>query len=163
MIRNAIALVVLSILVFASTARAADGFGLGLILGEPTGISVKNWISPERAIDAAAAWSLEKHQRFQFHADYLIHQFDWLKPDNGRADLPVYYGIGGRVRLTDNDNDNGHDSNDSVIGVRVPFGLSFLPASAPLEFFIEIVPILDVLPDTDVDINGAFGFRFYFR
>ncbi len=63
-------------------------------------------------------------------------------------------------------NDNsyeGHNANDAMIGIRVPLGLAFLPATAPLEFFLEIVPILDVLPDTDFDINGAIGVRFYFR
>ena len=47
--------------------------------------------------------------------------------------------------------------------MRVPFGIAYLAATVPLEFFLEIVPVLDLVPDTDVDIEGAIGFRYYFR
>jgi len=36
-----------------------SGFGVGVILGEPTGISVKNFISRSTAVDGALAWSFD--------------------------------------------------------------------------------------------------------
>lgn len=144
-------------------AESDQGLGLGVILGEPTGISVKKWISDEHAIDAAIAWSFSENDSFQFHADYLIHNFGLLKTDAAVGRLPVYYGIGGRVKLRDNNNDRGRNNDDTLIGVRVPFGISYIFAHAPLDIFAEIVPIFDVVPDTDFDINAAIGIRFYFR
>lgn len=152
-----------ALLMFAVGVQAEDGIGVGVILGEPTGISVKKWISKDRAIDAAAAWSFSENESFQFHADYLIHNFDLLQTGNVGGKLPVYFGIGGRIKLENNDNGRGRNNNDALLGVRVPFGISYLFAKAPVDIFAEIVPVLDIVPGTDFDINGAIGARFYFR
>ncbi|MDO9262709.1 MAG: DUF3996 domain-containing protein [Desulfosalsimonadaceae bacterium] len=156
---------VFALLMAVSGASAEDGFGVGVILGEPTGISVKKWISQDRAIDGAAAWSLSDDESFQIHADYLIHKFDILKINKASGRLPVYFGVGARVKFEDEDDHwRGHDDDDDVlVGVRVPFGISYILAKEPVDFFAEIVPILDVAPDTDFDLNAAIGARFYFR
>lgn len=148
-----------------SGASAEDGFGIGIIVGEPTGISVKKWISQDRAIDAAAAWSFSDDESFQLHADYLIHKFGILKTNASTGRLPVYFGVGARVKFEDEDDHwRGHDDDDDVVvGVRIPFGISYILAKEPVDFFAEIVPILDVAPDTDFDLNAAIGARFYFR
>ena len=152
-----------TLLAVIATARGENGVGVGVILGEPTGISVKKWIGPERAIDAAAAWSFSENDSFQFHADYLIHQFNVLQPSLEDGRLPFYYGMGGRVKLKSGNNGQGRNDHDALLGIRIPLGLSWLFAKAPVELFIEIVPILDVVPDTVLDINGAIGARYYFR
>ena len=131
-----------------------EGFGLGVIIGEPTGISIKNWLKDTTAIDAAIAWSFSDYQSFQFHADYLFHN-----PRVIERSLPVYYGIGGRLKLTNNDIRN----NDTRLGIRFPVGITYLFQNAPFDFFVEVVPILDVLPGTDVKLNAALGGRFYFK
>lgn len=145
-----------------ATARAQDGFGVGIILGEPTGITVKQWISPEHAIDAAAGWSFLENDSVQLHADYLFHNFGLLKTDPTVGRLPVYVGIGGRVKLEDDDG-TGRNNNDDLLGIRVPLGIAYRCATAPVDIFLEIVPVLDVVPDSDFDINAAIGARFYFR
>ena len=147
---------VLFALVFGMTeARGENGLGVGVIVGEPTGISIKKWIGETRAVDAAAAWSFSENESFQFHADYLIHNFSLIQPKdldlNGR--LPVYFGVGCRIKLDE----------DALVGIRIPFGISYLFADAPVDLFVEVVPILDLAPDTDLDINAAIGVRFYFR
>lgn len=152
-----------AILIIGSGARAEEGVGLGIILGEPTGVSAKAWINKEHAIDAAAAWSFSENASFQLHADYLIHNFGLLKTGDIGGRLPIYFGIGGRLKLEDHDNVNGRNSDDALLGVRIPFGIAYLFAKAPVEVFAEIVPILDLVPDTDFDMNGAIGARFYFR
>ena len=149
--------------VAAVSARAEEGFGLGVIVGEPTGLSAKAWIRPDQAIDAAAAWSFSENDSFQFHLDYLFHKFDLLKIDAATGRLPLYFGVGARVKLKDHDNPHGRNEDDALVGVRVPLGLALLFAKAPVELFAEIVPILDVVPDSDFAVNGAFGARWYFR
>lgn len=68
------------------TAHAQDrGFGLGIIIGEPTGVSVKGWLSDERAIDGALAWSLFGHSWFSAHADYLFHNMRLININRGQA------------------------------------------------------------------------------
>ncbi|NJD92287.1 MAG: DUF3996 domain-containing protein [Geobacter sp.] len=158
-IKSAI-IALLTVLLSASAVMAQDGFGVGVIVGEPTGISVKKWLGTDRAIDGAAAWSLSGDHNLQLHADYLVHDFGLLKPGNINGKLPVYVGAGGRILFSD---DSHGRHNDTVLGVRVPLGISYIMAKAPVDFFVEIVPILDVVPNTEFDINAAIGARFYFR
>ena len=33
----------------------------------------------------------------------------------------------------------------------------------PVEFFMELAPVVDLVPDTDADFDAAFGIRFYFH
>ncbi|MDP2981718.1 MAG: hypothetical protein Q8O92_00120 [Candidatus Latescibacter sp.] len=142
-----------------SEARGENGLGVGVIVGEPTGVSIKKWIGGTRAVDAAAAWSFSENKSFQFHADYLYHNFSLLRSKDFNGRLPVYYGVGGRIKLKD----TGQNDENALIGIRIPFGISYLFADAPVDLFAEVVPILDVTPDTDLDINAAIGVRFYFR
>jgi hypothetical protein len=151
-------------LLMAGTASGGQGIGLGVILGEPTGVSFKAWIDNRTAIDAAAAWSFSENDSFQFHTDYLIHPFDMPKPPEVRGAVSFYFGIGGRVKLKDSDSGrNSRNENDDLLGIRFPVGFSHLMAEAPIEFFAELVPVLDVVPDTDADLNAAIGARYYFR
>jgi hypothetical protein len=154
---------VVTLLLAGTGVRAEDGIGIGAIMGEPTGITVKKWISHDHAIDAAAGWSFSENDSFQFHADYLIHNFAILDPGTIGGRLPVYVGVGGRLKLANHDHADGRNHDDALLGVRVPFGVSYLFAKAPVELFAEIVPILDLAPRTEFDLNGAVGARFYFK
>jgi hypothetical protein len=128
-----------------------SGFGLGLMVGEPTGVSVKYWMSPWSAIDGAFAWSLDKNGKIQVHADYLWHNYEIISVIKGK--LPIYYGIGGRLLF----------AKDNIAGIRGVVGLDYLFASSPLDIFLELVPILDLAPKVDFDFNGAIGIRYYFQ
>lgn len=129
-----------------------DGFGLGVIIGEPTGLTFKVWTGPKTAIDGALAWSLDATEDMHLHVDYLIHDFSVAKVDQGQ--FPFYYGIGGRIRF--------HDGNqDDQFGARFPLGMAYLFANSPLELFFEVVPILDLAPNTELDFNGGVGIRIY--
>jgi len=144
-------------------AAAQSRWGLGLILGEPTGISYKNWSGADRAIDAAVAWSFSGYDSFQIHADYLFHNFTWTRDTDIKDVFPLYYGIGVRIKLGTTDNGRLSRRTDARVGIRIPGGLSYWLEEAPIEFFVEIVPLLDLVPATDLDLNGAVGARYYFR
>lgn len=152
-----IAAITILLAVTATNARARDTFGLGVIIGEPTGLSLKYWLDKEHAIDGAAAWSSSENDSFQLHADYLIHNYELLNAD----DLPVYYGLGARLKFKDHDG-RGRNRNDAIFGIRIPLGVTYLFDDAPLDLFFELVPVLDIAPDVDLDINAAIGLRFYF-
>jgi len=146
----------------AFPAAAFDGIGVGAIVGEPTGISVKKWLSPTRAVDFAAAWSFSENDSLQLHGDYLFHDFSLLQPQGITGRMPLYVGLGLRMKLKDSNNPGGRNEHDNLFGVRVPLGVNYLFADAPVDLFAELAPILDVAPDSNFDINAAFGARFYF-
>lgn len=145
----------------AARAQQADDFGLGVILAEPTGLSAKYWINRDEAIDAAAAWSFSRYTSFEFHADYLIHRYDLFHDVDTTVGKPaLYFGLGGRLKLGDSNNNTSE--GDDRLGIRVPVGITYLFAKAPFDVFAEVVPILDIAPDTKLDANAAIGGRFYF-
>lgn len=125
-------------------------FGLGIMIGEPTGISMKYWTGTQNAVDAGIAWSFKRKASLHIHADYLWHSFDLIPVSKGR--LPLHFGIGGRIKLQE----------DADVGVRIPVGLTYIVSGFPLDIFIEIVPILDLIPKTDFEFNAALGARYYF-
>lgn len=148
---RSIVLFFLIILIGCAAADAQDqGFGLGVILGEPTGISFKQWIERNEAIDGAFAWSFEDESALHVHFDLLFHGSNLAKREMSKL-LP-YYGIGGRVKFED----------DSKAGIRVPLGLAYVPSHTPIDIFFEIVPLLDLAPSTEFALNAALGVRYFF-
>lgn len=139
------------------TARAVDrGTGLGFIMGEPTGISGKFWLGGRTALDAALAWStFDEHDDLHLQMDYVWHDFGLLSVDRGA--LPVYYGLGGRLATRD-----GRGGEDRL-GVRFPVGLAYIFPSQRADLFFEVAPTLDLTPDTNVDVEGGLGVRYFFR
>ncbi|MEA3462855.1 MAG: DUF3996 domain-containing protein [Bacteroidota bacterium] len=127
-----------------------DGFGLGAIFGEPTGLSAKVWTSQKTAIDGALAWSFAGSGFFHIHTDFLVHNFDLIDVSEGA--LPVYFGLGAYMDF----------ASDMGLGIRVPLGMAYHFESAPLEIFAEIVPGLALLPGTDFYFGGGIGIRYYF-
>jgi len=142
------------IMLACSVVPAQDkGFGIGVIAGDPTGISVKQWLGPVAALDGAAAWSLIEepgHPILHLHADFLLHAY----PFNVTAGkLPLYFGVGGRVRVHDN----------LEVGARVPVGVAWLMPIFPLDVFFELAPTMNVFPATRFQLNGGIGIRYFFE
>ena len=138
-------------IVFTATASGqSSGFGAGIMLGEPTGISLKNWISKTNAWDAGIAWGFGKHGAFHLHGDYLWHKYGLIDVDKGT--LPLYYGVGVRFLFAD----------DTHVGIRGVVGLDYLFDGLPLDVFLELVPIFDIVPGTGFSFNGALGVRYFF-
>jgi len=151
-------LVVLLALSFDRAESQDRGFGLGIVVGEPTGICLKNWQGRSTAIDGALAWSFVGNDFIQVHGDYLSHNFALLEVEQGQ--LPFYYGIGGRIRFTDKE--RGRDDDKTRLGVRLPLGLAYLFEKVTLDIFVEVVPILDLVPETEFGLNAAIGLRYFF-
>lgn len=146
-----IAIMCLLFSINTATAQDKGQFGVGLMIGEPTGISLKYWQSQRNAIDGGVAWSLGQYDAIHLHADYLWHNYSVFE-DVEEGQLPLYYGIGGRLILAE---------NDSILGVRVPVGLNYLFEEAPVGLFLELAPTVNLAPETDFDIGGALGVRIH--
>lgn len=145
-------MVITALMPSAAQAQSAPGhgknFGVGIMLGEPSGVTIKNWIGTRSAFDIGAAWSLTgRNEAIHLHADYLLHS--WFPENDG---LAFYYGIGGRVIFADT----------PTTGARIPLGLNYVFTNVPFDIFVEAVPIIDLAPDVEFAGNGAVGLRYYF-
>ena len=144
------------LLFFISGLRAAAhaqdrGFGLGVILGEPSGISGKSWLSKNTALAGAVAWSLEREGALHLHLDHLFHDFDSMPVEQGI--MALNYGFGGRIKFAEK----------STVSIRIPIGLNYLLENAPVDLFMELVPMLDLIPTTEFNLNGGIGVRYFFN
>ncbi len=126
--------------------------GLGVMIGEPSGLNLKSWTGRTSAFDIGLAWSFAGNSSLQLHADLLFHEFGQFRPRRGR--LGLYYGLGGRVKTKEDDK--------TVLSVRIPLGLTYIFERTPLDLFFELVPLLDLTPETRGDVQGALGVRYYF-
>ena len=159
-----IAIVATLALALAPPAARAGSFGLGVIAGEPTGVSLKFWLDGRHAVDAGIGWSFSENESFHIHGDYLWHNFGLLSQSQIQGRLPVYFGVGARLKMQDgNGGHHGSNDDDALFGVRFPLGIAWIAPSAPIDVFVEIAPILDLLPGTDLSFNAAIGARYWFR
>lgn len=138
------------------TIQLCLGYELGLILGEPTGISFRNWIGSSNAIDLSVGWSVKDNKydhddNFDFHGAYLFHKKSDIRIEGYR--LPFYFGPGGRIKIT---------GGDLILGFKVPLGLYYKFKTTPFSMFIEIAPGLNITPSTEFDVMGGIGFRYIF-
>jgi len=147
------------VVLFAAVSSAQmTGTGIGIVLGEPTGLSLKSWLSTNSAVTVGAAWSFEHDGSLFLWADYTLHSFNITNAADPRS-LAFYYGIGGKVSFIDR---NEPQEDDTVIGVRIPLGLMLPIHTAPIDVFLEIVPTLNLAPDTEFGVNGGIGAHLFF-
>lgn len=151
-------------MLMAKPVAAQDhGFGIGIILGEPTGLSAKLWTSKENAFDFGLGVSVggdrishkyyyDNGSRVHFHMDYLWHSFNAIKSTER---FPLYYGIGARF--------NSGGGYDGSFGIRGVFGIAWFPHSTPIDVFVELVPVLQLTPSTGLGIDAGLGIRFFFN
>jgi hypothetical protein len=149
--------VILLIFMFLGPSAWAHGpFGLGVIIGDPTGISGKDYLNKERAVDGALGWS---SGGFHLHGDYLIHKPNVFQID--RYPVNLYYGLGARF-ISWKDNRPHHEDDKSSFGPRAPVGLNLNFNDPAIEVFVELALVLEVIPSTDADVDFGIGGRFYF-
>jgi hypothetical protein len=159
-----LAVIVFCLLFVAQGSVAQDrGFGLGVIIGEPTGISAKLWTTSINAFDFGLGWSIggdrvgnyDGHynggSRVHFHMDYLWHSFEAI---HSTERFPLYYGIGGRI--------NSGAGYDGSVAVRGVFGIAWLPHNTPIDIFLELAPSLQLTPSTGFGIDAGLGARYFF-
>jgi len=155
---------VLIIILSKPIAAQDQGFGIGLILGEPTGISAKYWTSKVNAFDFGVGVAVggdrinyegdynSDESRFHFHMDYLWHSFNAITSSES---FPLYYGIGARL--------NTGGGYDASLGARGVFGIAWFPKSTPIDVFVELVPVLQITPSVGFGIDAGIGVRYFFQ
>jgi hypothetical protein len=137
----------------AAVSPAKGLFGIGVVLGEPSGVSGKYWLSKYRAVDGAFGYSFG--DRFRFSMDYLVHTDALLSED-----FSFYYGIGGAIS-----GGRGYIAKprpgDFALGARGVIGVSHFFKRAPLDAFLELAPIIFIAPPLGLSMDFCFGIRVY--
>lgn len=123
--------------------------GIGVNLGDPTGIGGKLW-SKNHAFETSVAWSLP--------GDYFLFTFDWNvfvhKTSEENFSAQFYPGIGGFLGVWD---------RGATVGPKVPLGVDFFIAKTPLNLSLEISPAVSIIPDTSFKLFGFIAVRYVFQ
>ena len=146
-------------------------FALGLILGEPTGLSGKLFLgSGKHALDFGLGFGSGYYDDngFRFHMDYLWHPAVLAK--NPTFVMPFYVGVGGVFGTFHHNNYQDHN----LFGPRVPIGLDMYFRGAPVDIFFELAFVMNLANRADYCnragyycdnrawLEGAIGVRYAF-
>ena len=166
----------------AERYMSKERFGIGLELGAPSGISGKYFLGGMVAVQGGVgiveSWG---YDGFHAHAEVVWHP---VLLERGRAvDIPLHVGIGARFLQHDHmdrydrfdrcwDGRDYYDCRgaDSHLGVRAPVGVSFLFKEVPMDLFVEVALVMDLMhvnndygyDHSATGIHGALGGRYYF-
>jgi hypothetical protein len=153
--------------------EANKTFGLGLELGEPTGLTGKYFLSRSGALDFGIG-AIYSHYYYgdgvHLYADYLWHPISFVSAP--AFELPFYIGAGLRFWEFDYCDRGICDYGGSAIGIRVPFGIAFDFNKVPLDIFIQLVPVIDFVNGdyydryrdrTHFGIDLSAGIRYWFK
>jgi len=143
----------------SSRGTEKGAFGIGIILGEPTGVTAKLYVKDDQAIQGAIG-SAFIGGGLQLHGDYVFHPY--ILQTRPSFVLPLYVGPGLRMI----DYTNGRDDSSFAIGVRGVVGLLFDFKDVPLDAFVEAAAVLEYeFKDgrgSALRLNAGAGVRYYF-
>lgn len=137
-------------------------FGFGIILGDPTGLTLKYWTQRDNALvfDVGASYFGSP----RIGVDYLWH-FDAFRSNIAK----LYAGFGGVLGIgegrgfyyTEHHGFYFRSDNSAGLGVRGVFGINVIPRTSPLEFFLELGLLVGLTPDFGSAGDVGIGMRFY--
>lgn len=158
MMKRMIVAVCLLALIAPAAAHAGD-LGLGVILGSPTGLAFKYQAARRSAFAAHAGWSIIDNPGVHVTADYQYLFPMVFETEEGTTvdDLTLYVAAGGRFRFKKIE---ATDDTEFHLGLRIGGGAEY--RLDRFGIFLEIVPVVDLVPETDFDLEGGLGFLFYF-
>ncbi len=129
---------------------ADQNIGAGFALGYPfAGLSVKLPVSPATSLNGILGYDLQ-HSALDARFDYVWYQNGLIAVPKGK--LPLYYGPGVHASV----------GSHNAIGVQGVVGIEYQFPSDPLDFFCEVAPGINVLPNTEPAISVDLGMRFFF-
>ncbi|MFS4461088.1 hypothetical protein [Bdellovibrio sp. HCB2-146] len=142
-------------LIFCSLNAHADA-AVGVVIGDPTGLSGRVGLDGQHSLEGALAFSTGRYTGLHLHGTYLWDRARSWATSEGPLDL--YYGLGVRVISIN----KGDYDGDVAIGPRAPLGLIFNLHNPNIEIFGELSLALDIAPRTDVDLDAGVGVRIRF-
>ena len=86
--------------------------------------------------------------------DYLV-TVNSITLEESPVTMDVYTGIGPTLNL-------GRDTDLPGLGARVPLGIS-VAFEKPVDIFVELAPVIGVVPEIGLHASGTIGVRGWFR
>ncbi len=150
-------LVVLIALLLIPGVLSSQQLGLGAVVGSPTGLALKYMLGRSSAFAAHAGWSIIGDKGIHITGDYqyLFHMVIRTAEGATVSSLAPYVAAGGRFRFKERNGDN-----EFHLGMRIGGGMEYMLSRVGI--FLEIVPVINLIPETDFDLEGGLGFLFYF-
>lgn len=154
-------------------AGQTTNWGLGLKFGDPSGITLKNYMGSGNAWDLTVGRSFRSSKRNDYYYGNgglsATFTYQWRKNLANTSGLEWYYGIGAQVssrRYYKKYNGywvtNEYD-NKIALGVVGVIGLEYAFSEAPFSLFLEATPYVELAPSTMwIDMQGSLGARFRF-
>jgi hypothetical protein len=149
-------IIALSLLGLAAPAQAdpQNGIGIGLFVGQPTGLDLKIGLQRLSALDivlGAADYDNGRGRLSYGHLTYLVR----IAMGRGESvSVPVRLGIGGAII--------GATENDAVFAARVPLQIGLRFRQTPLEIYGEVAFMLYFVDPIETGVDGGVGIRVYF-
>ncbi len=133
-----------------------SSLGIGGQVGDPSGVSLKIYRKKDgkgifksaKAYSFLAAWDLEDFFFLNAHALY-----EKPVPD---SPLNYYLGPGAIVGV----DDRPASDVELVLGISGSFGLNFF--TEHFEVYLELTPWIKIVPETEGELGGGIGLRYYF-
>ena len=152
--RRILATIVIAFLLIPSSTPillAADHneIGLGIVLGEPTGLNAQFFWNRDSAIDITAAWSLGDW--LTVAGDFQIYNYLMDAPREWRW----YYGIGSYMTFP--------DDKDLTLGMRIPLGIKYHFPYSAIDIWAEAAPGIELLEDTEAIFHGGVGLTLWIK
>ena len=144
---------VCSFLLLSLTVFSQKGdVGLGVNLGNPTGISAKFWTGDRTAVDASIGYYISRINHLRLNADFLLHPWAF---DSEQDLVRLYLGLGAGLGF----------ASEISITLRFPVGAAYYFSGIPLEAFVELVPAVQLVGPggTGFRPEGCLGIRWYFN
>lgn len=162
--RRTVSLAILAVVVAAvlgASARPAQAeVGVGIFLGQPTGLDVKIDLRRRAALDIVIGWDDFDDDRGRDGYAHLTYLINVGVARGSSVLIPFRLGIGGVIYGA------GNEFDELNLGVRAPFEVGFRFRRTPLEIYLEAAIKLTVLDDNDnndnIDGDGGVGLRVYF-
>lgn len=146
-----------ALLVFAFSsglqAQRPGGVGIGVQLGDPSGLSLNLPTSGRASIDLLAAWDLDNFFFLNGHALFM-------QPLGSVPELGVFYGPGLFIGVRDRDTRRWDFEDEVYAGISGTIGLNYFIDR--FEIYLRATLRLQLIDKTDGSAGGGLGLRYYF-
>ena len=134
-----------------------QNWGIGLRLGDPTGVSAKKYLGANNGLELALGSNLEG-RGIQFLAHYLFHF-----PVGNAQGLHWYYGFGAQIEDHHHDNEDIGRDGETEFGADGVLGLEYTFNNGRLSAYLDGILFLEIIDDPfDLELDAGVGLRYNF-